>query len=206
VGHRANCILIENGQTSIYFTRFGALSIPSVLLEGPEATSAYIHKQTPDTTLLDNVWAEGGLLMNKDNRLLCFYSDVIKPYCVRYLVAALSLVWAGWEVKWATREVAEFADLIGVDRATVLAMEEDELADHEEADESAFTIPRQQAVDELIKALTREDAFSPAAFYQALTQNGEHITVGKGFWNDNNPSLTPGQREEFLQQLFAQIP
>jgi hypothetical protein len=208
VGHRANYIIIENRQTSIYYTRFGALNIPTVLLEGPEATYAYIHKQTLDDILLDSVWAEGGLLMDIDNRFLCFYNDFIKDYCIKYLIAALSLVWVGWNVKWATQEVAEFARIISGTSTTGIAAEEPLVADadREEIDNSALVVPRQQAIDELIEALTRESAFSPTIFYQELTRNGEYITVGKGFWNDNKSTLTPEQRKELLQQLFARVP
>jgi len=205
VGHRANCILIEKGQTHIYFTRFGALSIPAVVLEGPEALEAYMQKQTPVTTLLDNVWAEGGVLMDQDKRSLCFYSDGIEKYCIRYLVEAVRLVWEGWDVTWATLEMAEFAHRIGIESATVLTGGEADLADLKKADVMISSVPRQQAIEELISVLTRDHPFTPTAFYQALTHNRENVTVGTGFWNESTPSLTAQQREKLLQRLFAHI-
>lgn len=60
MGHRANYVLIADGQPSIYFSRWGALSIPAVVLSGPEATLAYVHQLTPDDSLLEDTWAEGG--------------------------------------------------------------------------------------------------------------------------------------------------
>lgn len=66
-------MIIEHGQTQIFFSRWGALTIPSVLLSGPAGTLEYIRQLTPDEALLDNVWAEGGVLVNVDTHRTLFW-------------------------------------------------------------------------------------------------------------------------------------
>lgn len=72
MGHRANYVLIADGQPTIYFSRWGALRIPAVVLSGPEATLAYVRQLTPDDSLLDDTWAEGGMLLDLDAHRLLF--------------------------------------------------------------------------------------------------------------------------------------
>ncbi len=128
MGHRANYVVIENGQAQIYFSRWGALTIPAVVLSGPEATIAYVRGLTPDTSLLDCVWAEGGMLLNLDQYHMLFWGgDDIdhSPYLRRPLLAVLHRLWPGWAVDWAMFDVADLAQGVGWDVNRVLKTEFD---------------------------------------------------------------------------------
>ncbi|HYL45046.1 MAG TPA: hypothetical protein VEU97_16815 [Ktedonobacteraceae bacterium] len=129
MGNQANYVIIENGQSHIFYSRWGALTIPSVLLSGPEGTLEYIRQLSPDEALLDNIWAEGGVLMDVDaHRALFWGGDAIalQPYLRRPLLAALSLLWPGWSIDWALFGVADLARNIGWEISRVL---DDEFVD-----------------------------------------------------------------------------
>jgi hypothetical protein len=123
LGNRANYVIVENGQAQIFFSRWGALTIPSVLLSGPEGTLEYICQLTPDESLLNNVWAEGGVLVNVDTHRALFWggnSIAEHPYLRRPLLTALSLLWPGWSIDWALFGVADLARSIGWEVSQVL--------------------------------------------------------------------------------------
>jgi hypothetical protein len=73
VSDRANYVLVEGGQPRIHFSRWGALSIPALLLSGPDATVTFVRGLTLDAELLNDTWAEGGLLIDMDARLARFW-------------------------------------------------------------------------------------------------------------------------------------
>ncbi len=79
MGNRANYVIVEYGQAQIFFSRWGALTIPSVLLSGPEETLVYIRQLTPAESLLDNVWAESGVLVNVDTHHALFWGAIALP-------------------------------------------------------------------------------------------------------------------------------
>jgi hypothetical protein len=130
MGNRANYVLIEEGHHQIYFSRWGAPTIPSVLLSGPVATIAFVRALTPDDEILDEVWAEGGMLLDIDNRRLRFFGGVkvaSAPYLQRPLLRVLRRLWPGWSVEWALLGIADLALGLGWEIGCVLTTEFDEL-------------------------------------------------------------------------------
>lgn len=128
MGNRANYVLIEDGQSRLYFSRWGAPDIPGMLLAGPEAAIAYVHALTPDDDLQDEVWAEGGVVLDADLRDLRFFGGVHienTPYMRRPLLRALRAVWPGWRVAWARFGIADLALSLGRDVRLVLNVEDD---------------------------------------------------------------------------------
>jgi hypothetical protein len=123
LGNRANYVIVENGQSHIFYSRWGALTVPSVMLSGPEATLEYIRQLTPDQQLLDSVWAEGGVLVNVDTHHALFWGGdriALHPYLRRPLLAVLPLLWPGWSINWALFGVADLARGVGWDVSQVL--------------------------------------------------------------------------------------
>lgn len=70
-------------------------------------------------------------------------------------------------------------------------------------DPAALMVPEQQALGELIAELTREQEIDPGALFQALSQGGKPVTVGKGFFSQDSPPLSPEERWEQLKDLFT---
>lgn len=131
MGNRANYVLIENGQAQIYFSRWGAIHIPKVVLSGPEATIDYVRSLTPYDSLLDRVWAEGGMLLDLDKHRLLFWGgeDIAShPYLRRPFLAVLPRLWPRWSVAWSMFGVADLAQAIGWDIQRVLKTEFDDTA------------------------------------------------------------------------------
>lgn len=129
MGNRANYVLIEGGRPEIYFSRWGAPSIPAVLLSGPETTIAYVRALIPDDDLQDCVWAEGGVVLNLDRRELLFFGGgriETTPYLRRPLLLALRACWPGWSVEWARFGIADLALSLGWEVGKVLDTEFDD--------------------------------------------------------------------------------
>lgn len=123
MGNRANYVFIKNGQKQIFFSRWGAPTIPAVLLSGPEETLKYIRELEPDDALMTNVFAEGGILYNADERRVLFWGgDYIAglPYLRRPLLKLLPVLWQGWSIDWAMYGVADLAHALGWDVWEVL--------------------------------------------------------------------------------------
>ena len=53
MGHRANYVVIENGKTEIYYTHWGAVTLPIVLLSGPEGTLEYARELEQKQNLME---------------------------------------------------------------------------------------------------------------------------------------------------------
>lgn len=131
MGNRANYVLIKGGRKQIFFSRWGAPTIPAVLLSGPEGTLKYIRAVEPDDALMTNVFAEGGILYNADERRVLFWGgDNIPyhPYLRRPLLKLLQALWQGWSINWAMYGVADLAYALGWDVWEVLKDMSDDTA------------------------------------------------------------------------------
>lgn len=124
MGHRASYVLIEERTTQIYYSHWGAQSIPEQLLAGPKHTMTFLRTLKPDTKLLDTAWAEGGILLDSDRRRLLFWggeSISFCPYLRRVFLPVLRHLWSGWSAEWATQGIVDFARYLGIDLEDVLA-------------------------------------------------------------------------------------
>lgn len=126
MGSRANYILIEQGKTKMY--KYRAYNIPEILLAGFASARIYIQHLMPCEELWNEIWADGGVLIDSDRRQLLFwgYDDGIlcEPHLRRFFLPALHYLWPGWTVEWALHGVADLADYLHIDRSTVLTREE----------------------------------------------------------------------------------
>lgn len=124
MGSRANYIVIHDGKRDIYYSHWGAMHVPAVVINGPGETLAYIRGLALDDQLLDTTWAEGGVLVDVDTQTLLFWggeSIMYDPYRRRVLAPALRLRWPGWTVAWATHGQADLAEYIGLPPTSVIA-------------------------------------------------------------------------------------
>ena len=126
MGQRANLILINKGVTEIFYTHWRANTLDENLFWGPQHSTAFIRSQRPvaDELLLDEVWAEGGAVLDHDRQVLLLFGgeDIQYEVPLRHLYLQLiRRVWSGWEVRWAHEGVCDLADYIGRPRAEVLS-------------------------------------------------------------------------------------
>lgn len=118
MGARVNYVLIEGGVISVYYSKWGAAEVPAVVIDGPDATRAYIRDEGPTTdSLLDDIWAEGGILLDLDRRTLLYFGGEnirFSPPWRRILLHMLRRVWQGWSIAWAGRGIIDIASYPGV--------------------------------------------------------------------------------------------
>ena len=122
MGDRANYAVRENGQVRLYYSHWGAVTVAEDVFWGPLQTEEFIRNNKVTTDWLDDVWAEGRIALNKDDRHLTYFyfewpldEDIRKVY-----ESILTETWAaqGWKVQRA-QQWSDVAHSVGVDRALV---------------------------------------------------------------------------------------
>ncbi|HJW92891.1 MAG TPA: hypothetical protein VJ901_04675 [Thermoanaerobaculia bacterium] len=106
MGQRANLIVIEHGQRTVYYDHWCANRLDDELFWGPEEALHFIRQREPagDGGWLDEVWCEGAALLDLDRRDLLFFGGEDVLYDVRLRRVHLDLLrrqWDGWTVRWA---------------------------------------------------------------------------------------------------------
>lgn len=114
---RANFVLIENRQVQLYYSTY-ALSTPAILAQGLEFCESLFKKHICCEYLLDNAWAEGGILIDKDNKLvLMFGGEEIAPFPAaqrQYVQYMMETSWQGWNVKYCFQGNIDIAQYLGM--------------------------------------------------------------------------------------------
>ncbi|HIB65295.1 MAG TPA: hypothetical protein EYO33_09335 [Phycisphaerales bacterium] len=124
MGHRANYIVIENGRESLYYSHWGANVVERDLFWGPEESLRFIRTQRKTDDWLDEVWCEGGALLDLDRKFMkLFGGEDIKydPYFWKAYMDLLAKSWTPWKVEWAYQGILDLARGAGVSDETVLA-------------------------------------------------------------------------------------
>ena len=126
MGQRANLIVLRSGGWSMHYTHWRADTLDADLFWGPAYATVFIQAQKPcdPNAWLDEVWAEGGAVVDHDARLLLWFGggDVRAEVPLRR--AQLDLMrhaWPGWEVRWAREGVVDIAAQAGVAKEAVLS-------------------------------------------------------------------------------------
>ncbi len=129
MGHRANLLLVREGQYDLRYSHWAANTLPRDLFWGPQHAIAFVEAQpAAGTDWLDDVWAEGGSVIDPGRRIFRLFGGEDLQYDVplrRLYVALLGAVWQGWSVGWADEGIADLADYVGYPRERVLAREHD---------------------------------------------------------------------------------
>jgi hypothetical protein len=113
-----NAVIIEpDGSWTLRGHRFAAGGLDVMLLADPDAVLASLRRWEERDWWYDEVWAEGGILVNAGSRELTFFGgyELVRtiPYRRRYL-DVLSVVWADWQVRWAWRRTVDILDAVGL--------------------------------------------------------------------------------------------
>lgn len=124
MGHRANLIIIENKEPKIYYTHWGAQNTPNILAQGLEFCEQYFRGFNEDGWLMDNAWAEGGILIDKDNKKVLIFGGCdtdYTPVLQRLYCKHITEIWKNWTVKWCNKGNVDFAAYLGLMEDRILA-------------------------------------------------------------------------------------
>ncbi|OWA34030.1 hypothetical protein B9G55_17000 [Saccharibacillus sp. O16] len=118
MGHRANLVLVQEGTYELYYNHWGALTIPEDLFWGEQEAQRYIQmqKKVAPHEWLDDVWAEGGALMDLDRRRLMLFGGEDIKYDLpmqRLYLQLMASTWPGWSVEWAYGGIITLANYAG---------------------------------------------------------------------------------------------
>jgi len=156
VGQRANLILVEECKYQLFYSHWCANTLPRDLFWGPEHAAAFIRIQrsVDDSGWLDDVWAEGGALLDLDRKHFLLYGGEAILYEVplrRIYLELLAKVWNGWTVRWAYEGIADLADYVQLPRERVLTKGD------QESTVCTLTPPDQQDWTDLVASVRFDD-------------------------------------------------
>jgi hypothetical protein len=130
MGQRANLVIVSGGRAELFYSHWRANTLDVDLFWGPPYATAFVRAQQggAEVRWLDDVWAEGGAVIDHDRRVLLFFGGEDVMYDVprrRLHLALMARLWRGWDVRWAYGDIADIAAYVGVPKETVLAAEDD---------------------------------------------------------------------------------
>ncbi|MEG0931177.1 hypothetical protein, partial [Algoriella sp.] len=124
MGHRANLIIIENEKNKIYYSHWSGNSIPNIISQGLEYCEKYFKNFNEDGYIMDNAWAEGGILIDKDNKYILFFggefleTNALRKAFIKYLN---QYIWIDWKIDWAYKGIVDLAEYLNMMSDTILA-------------------------------------------------------------------------------------
>ncbi|MER5863012.1 hypothetical protein [Kitasatospora sp. NPDC002040] len=118
MGDRANVIVVRaNGTHELYRTGW-AVGLDLDLLDGPAAVLELLPGLRQDGWWLDDVMAQGGILVDLGRKVLLFFAWEGPSTQLRHRAAVFALIraaWQGWEVRWLYDGAAELRAYLGLD-------------------------------------------------------------------------------------------
>lgn len=129
MGQRASLAIVTEHETELYYSHWRANTLDRDLFWGPEHAAAFIRQQRSEdegAEILDEVWAEGGAVVDETRRTLLWYGgeDILRDVPRRRVhLALMGRLWQGWTIEWAHEGIADIADALGISREVVLTRE-----------------------------------------------------------------------------------
>jgi hypothetical protein len=150
MGSQANIVVVQDGKYDLFYCHWCAASLPSDLFWGPAHAVAYARNQLDPKPLvrnvpvrrfspsrqsdswspavdasgwLNDVWAEGGAVIDLDCKTLILYGgeDLGSHIPLRRLyLQLLQEVWEGWAIRWAKRGILDMAEYVGLPKERVI--------------------------------------------------------------------------------------
>jgi hypothetical protein len=156
VGQRANFVIVRNGDWRLYYDHWCANRLEVELFWGPRLAAAFIEQLEPlagRDDWLDDVWCEGGAVLDLDRRALTWFGGEDIGFDVPLRRACLALMkrqWPGWEIRWAAGAVVDLGACVGIpagklidpDKSTY-GEEFELLTDYPEGNETLLTVRSQ---------------------------------------------------------------
>src|SRR5258708_37243128 len=104
MGQRSNLLLVENNSYKLFYCHWCANTLPHDVFWGPEYAIPFVTKQRviDENDWLDEVWAEGGVVIDLSRRVLLVFGgeDILYDIPLRRLYfALLQEIWIEWDVR-----------------------------------------------------------------------------------------------------------
>jgi hypothetical protein len=130
MGQRANLITVENGGYTVRYDHWCANRLDKILFWGVGYALDFFDAQEEvgNEGWLDDVWAEGGAVLDLDKKHLLWWGgeDIMYELPLRRVYLKLQeKVWNGWTIEWAHRGIVDLAEYVGYPKENVLADRED---------------------------------------------------------------------------------
>ena len=111
MGHRCNYVVRERGALTLYYSHWGALTVPRDLFWGLAAARAFLagHDPCGDEDWLDDVWGEGGAALDVDSQTVTIYGGEIYGPARDLLFELMGAVWA--RDNFRVRDASSFIDI-----------------------------------------------------------------------------------------------
>lgn len=124
MGHRANHVLKDSDGYRLFYSHWGANVVERDLFWGPEEAVRFIESQRETSEWLDDVWCEGGAVLDFPSQTLLFFGGedlFYDPFLHQAVVTLFRLSWSPWNVEWAYQGILDLARAVGVADHLVLS-------------------------------------------------------------------------------------
>lgn len=134
MGHRANLLLVRNRSYDLYYSHWCAYTLPTELFWGPQHAVPFIEgqKRVDASGWLDDLWAEGGAVVDFDqSKLLLYGGEELRDHVPlrRLFLKLMRQAWQGWEIEWAHHGIADLAACVGYPVEKVITAREARTSD-----------------------------------------------------------------------------
>lgn len=111
MGNRANLVLVDGDSWQLRYSHWGGCRMLDALIAGPEMAKRYILAQKVVSFWTDELWADGGLVLDLTERKLLFFGDELMSTMNerRAMFEALTILWPGYSISWMYDGTAELA-------------------------------------------------------------------------------------------------
>jgi hypothetical protein len=111
MGNRANIVLVDRDGWQLRYSHWGGCRLLDALIAGPSMAKSYILAQQEGEFWTDELWADGGLVLDLVEHRLVFFGEEIMTTMNerRAMFEVLALLWPGYSISWAYDATAEIA-------------------------------------------------------------------------------------------------
>jgi hypothetical protein len=111
MGNRANIVVVNQDGWQLRYSHWAGCRLLDALLAGPEMATRYILAQKTSEFWTDELWADGGLVLDLVERRLLFFGEELMTTMNerRAMFEVLAVLWPGYSITWAYGATAELA-------------------------------------------------------------------------------------------------
>lgn len=117
MGNRANFVVVEKRDWRLYYAHCTGYRMLDALVGGPDFAVRYARAMEArwETDWVDPIWADGGAVIDLDQRRLLFFGDELMVEMAerRAMLKVLDVLWPAYEVCYAYDGTAELVDYVG---------------------------------------------------------------------------------------------